>query len=315
MRYARSAHLWRGFVVLLLAGMAMLVIRSLLVPETFGQIGRYRGAALAEIADQEPLFQGREMCNECHEDEVDAILKDTHHSLNCEDCHGPAQLHVRFQYGEEGDEWITEEMALLPKIKDRSLCLLCHRRLRARPVSHPQIDPDDHVAFLLKGGAPVDCVECHSPHEPIFLQTEASSARLHPVIRECYHCHDPVPETPLEEVEDHPPVFQCVDCHTELVKDFEARPHSFVSCAICHQYTQVSDTADRIYKNGNVKFCLLCHEDKSFKNGQAIPLVRWPAHLDEEKVEGADREKTCIQCHWEGIHTMSWGTAIEETGK
>jgi hypothetical protein len=64
-----------------------------------------------------------------------------------------------------------------------------------------------------------------------------------------------------------------------------------------------------------VKFCLLCHEDKPFKNAKAIPLVRWPAHLDEEKIEGPDRDKTCIQCHWEGIHTMSWGTATKEAGK
>ncbi|MEW6071268.1 MAG: hypothetical protein AB1726_01560 [Planctomycetota bacterium] len=314
MRHRRTTHLTRGFTLLVLGGLAYQGIRVQLVPATFGELGTYRAAALAEIAAEQPLFQGRDACNECHEDIVDTVRKDTHRTVNCEDCHGPAQLHVAYQMGED-DEGITAEMALLPKEKDRALCLLCHRRLRARPVSFPQIDPDEHVAFLRRDGAAVDCVECHSPHEPIFLLTDAESARLHPVIRECFHCHDPVPETPVAEVEGHVPVFQCIDCHGELVEDFEKRPHSIVSCATCHLYTQVSDTADRIFKNGNVKFCLLCHEEKPFKDPAAIPLVRWPAHLDEEEIAAVDREKTCIQCHWEKIHLMSWGETAEETDR
>lgn len=314
MPHRPSTHLLRGLVILLVGGSASLLLQASLVPETFGEYGHYRATALEEIAAQKPLFQGRDVCYECHDDIVDLVLKDTHHSVNCEDCHGPAQLHVAFQMGED-DEGITEEMAVLPRNKDRSLCLLCHRRLHARPASFPQVVPEVHVGFLRKDGVEVDCVECHDPHEPIFLLTEASSARVHPVIQECFHCHDPVPETPLEEVEEHLPVFLCRSCHGELAEDAGERSHGGLSCGTCHQYTKVSDTAGRIFKNGNVRFCLLCHADKPFKNEEAIPLVRWPDHLDEEKIADVDRAKSCIDCHWDKIHTMAWSPSEGETDR
>ena len=312
----RSTHLVRGSALLAIGLAGYLTVRHELLPESFGELGHYRAAALAEIAEnQPPLFQGRDMCYECHEDIVDLVRKDTHHSVNCEDCHGTAEghetayKHVALQMGL--DEEIPEEEAVMFKNKDRSLCLLCHRRLSARPNSFPQIDPDEHVAFLRKEGVTVDCVECHSPHEPMFLLTETSAAQKHTIIQECFHCHDPVPETPIEEVEDHTPVFTCSDCHEALTEDFATRSHAAMSCGICHQFTKVSDTAGRIFKNGSVRFCLLCHEDKPFKDGEAVPLVTWPDHLDAKGIEGDERDKTCAQCHWEKIHTMSWATPAE----
>ncbi len=303
MKFRRSTHLIRGWAVLLVVIMVYVGGRSLFMPEGFGEYGHYRAGALEEIADQEPLFQGREICYECHDDIVDLVKKDTHHSVSCGDCHGPALKHVAYQSGED-DEGITEEDAALPKNKDRSLCLFCHRRLRGKPRFFPQIDQESHYTFLKLKDRSVDCVECHSPHEPIFLLTEFSSARLHPVITECFHCHDPVPEQSIADVGDHPPMFFCNDCHQALSEDFENRPHSFVKCGTCHQFTKVSDTAGRIFKNGNIRFCLLCHEEKPFKDGDAVPLIRWPAHLDDEQVDEADREMTCIECHWEQIHMM-----------
>ncbi len=314
MSHSRSSHLFRGCAILLLAGLAYVMLRAAVIPESFGEYGHYRAAALDEIAAQRPMFQGRDACYECHDDIVDLVNKDTHHSVNCEDCHGPAWKHVAYQMGED-DEGISEEDAVLPMIKDRSLCLLCHRRLQARPRSFPQIDPATHIELQCGEDAQVDCIECHSPHEPIFLLTDTSSARIHPVISECFHCHDPVPEQPLEEVDDHPPVFLCNHCHEDLSTDFEQRSHSALACGICHQFTKVTDTAGRIFKNGNDRFCLLCHEEKPFKGAGTVPLVAWPAHLDEEDVAEADRDKTCVECHWEMIHSMSWGDADGGAGR
>jgi hypothetical protein len=282
-----------------------LLLQSVLMPATFGDYGHYRASALDDEVARRPAFQGRDMCYECHDDIVDLVLKDTHHSVNCEDCHGPADLHVRYQMGED-DEGITEEMAVLPKIKDRELCLLCHRKLRARPSTFPQIVAEEHVAFLRKDGVDVDCVECHSPHEPIFLLTEVDAARAHPVIQNCSACHESVPERALADAEGHTPVFQCQDCHGDVVADTLERSHADLTCGVCHQYTRVSDTAGRIFKNGNPRFCLLCHEDRPFKDADAIPVVRWPDHLDEEQIPEEERESTCIECHWDKIHAMSW---------
>lgn len=306
MPYHRAAHLFRMGIVLSMLLAIYVGARSIYTPADFGKYGKYRAGALEEIAKRSPRFQGRDVCYDCHDDIIDLVEKDTHHSVNCGDCHGPAQKHVAYQRGED-DDGITEEEAVVEKNKDRSLCLYCHRRLRARPKSFPQIDLESHYEFIRIKDKNVDCVECHSPHEPIFLLTEFSSARLHPMIYECRHCHDPEPAKPIEEAENHPPVFLCSDCHVQLSEDFEKRPHSFVRCGTCHQFTRVSDTAGRIFKNGNLRFCLLCHEDKPFKDAEIVPLIRWPGHLDEENVDEADRDKTCIDCHWEKIHRLEQG--------
>ena len=38
------------------------------------------------------------------------------------------------------------------------------------------------------------CIECHSPHEPLFLLESVKQARIHPVIYECTDCHAEPPE-------------------------------------------------------------------------------------------------------------------------
>ena len=45
-----------------------LVARTLLVPQSFGEYGWYRGAALGEIASRTPVFAGKKACEECHAD-------------------------------------------------------------------------------------------------------------------------------------------------------------------------------------------------------------------------------------------------------
>lgn len=134
---------------------AILVSRVFLVPEDFGINGRnftYGFHRLSNIAEwqQFPVkYQGRDSCTECHREHVRMLRRSPHRAIECENCHGPAVGH-------------PDQVALLPKNTDRSLCLRCHAELdypnSARAVV-PPINPRLHFRRQ-------DCVECHVPHDP-----------------------------------------------------------------------------------------------------------------------------------------------------
>lgn len=122
------------------------VARQLLTPDTFGQYGHYRGAALAEAARRTPLYTGAKACDECHSETSEVLVKAPHKAISCESCHGPGRLHAR------NPDIVT------PKLTNDS-CLRCHLDDPARPAKHKQVKTLDHY--------PGDkCIECHFPHQP-----------------------------------------------------------------------------------------------------------------------------------------------------
>lgn len=290
--------------------------QRLLRPKTFGDLGHFRAASLAEIAAQEPVHQGEETCNECHADIYELHEKDIHFGVQCEDCHGPGNLHVAFHTGQ--DPSLSVEQAAMPKEYTLEGCLFCHRKLLARPRSFPQVDPVEHYRFLRVQDPQTRCVECHSPHEPLFLLTRVNEARIHPAIFECAHCHQTEPERDHRSVEHHPVIFVCGDCHAGVVKDFASREHAFMRCTACHLYHGENETAGRIFNNGNRKFCLLCHEQKPFKDPQGLPQIDPEAHLTEmaavldlDAEELKNDPRACLTCHFDNIHD----SALIESGK
>lgn len=296
------AHVWRLFGLLLLGLLVFLGAQRALRPASYGELGNYRAGSLDEILAQPLMHQGREVCGTCHEDVLAAHQKDVHFRVNCEDCHGPGRTHVAFYTG--ADDAIDEASAAMPKEYTLEGCLFCHRQLAARPRNFPQIDPVEHYRFLHVSDAETPCIACHSPHEPLFLLTPASEARLHPIIFECNHCHQTAPQRSHREVADHPAIFECRDCHAGVVKDAETRRHASLRCTACHLFHQENETAGRIYKNGNRRFCLLCHEQRPFKDGTAVPLIAPAEHLESMGIEGeaADDPRICLTCHQDTVH-------------
>lgn len=124
-------------------------IRRLLVPESFGQYGHYRGEALNEIAAQEPVFAGTQACIDCHSDIYEMLLSDQHANLSCEVCHGPGLKHTDSM--EASDIFIQ---------RGRDLCGRCHALNPARPMDVIfQVDVAEHnIEFE-------NCVDCHNPHQ------------------------------------------------------------------------------------------------------------------------------------------------------
>lgn len=292
-------HVVRIGLVLAVGLAAALVVRTMLVPATFGEFGHFRGAALEQQANlREPLHQGAESCRECHDDVSALHDKDVHKTVQCENCHGPAKDHVAFMRGDLPDDG-TKRIEV-PKTKE--LCLTCHRRLAARPTNFPQILPEEHFDLVEVSDPGTPCFSCHSPHEPLFLDKKLDDARLHPRIQRCRDCHSGEVDETAELPKRHPTVFRCDYCHGQVAKDFAKRPHSYLGCGVCHQYYSESETAGRIVKHRDPRFCLLCHEDRPFVKAERKPVIAWPAHLEKVAPGSENAGKVCVDCHRDAFH-------------
>jgi len=126
-----------------------LIIRSLLIPDSFGQYGHYRGDALKDNASKANVFATKESCYDCHDDIREILEDDMHADLSCLACHGPGLVHVD---NPEADNIIKES--------GREFCGRCHKFNAARPMDVVfQVDIKDHHPEK------ENCIECHNPHE------------------------------------------------------------------------------------------------------------------------------------------------------
>jgi cytochrome c553 len=135
--------------LLLLLG-ALLVVaiiaQQLLTDPSFYRFGHYRADSVGEIASREPAFKTAEYCKECHGERHAQWSANSHKSVSCETCHGPARGHP--------------ENGKLPIPADTvKLCTLCHEAMPGRPRAQPQIVIAQH-----SGGQ--QCKTCHNPHAP-----------------------------------------------------------------------------------------------------------------------------------------------------
>lgn len=136
----------RIIALTILIVVSYLVARHFLVPESFGQYGHYRGAALQERRDLPMSYAGKKACTECHEDQVAVISKGHHKNLSCEVCHGPAVAHVE------------NPLEGVKKPEGNGMCMRCHLATPVKPAGFPQINPAEHHGE--------NCRECHKPHQP-----------------------------------------------------------------------------------------------------------------------------------------------------
>lgn len=137
----------RLVAVIILFIASFLGIRSLVVPESFGEYGWYRGASPGEIMAQPMVYATSEECVTCHPRD-EKWEEGLHKNLNCETCKGPGKAHVQ--------DPKTHRIKL---DTSREFCGDCHARDPSRPKSQPQIDMDSHNKGQL-------CITCHRPHSP-----------------------------------------------------------------------------------------------------------------------------------------------------
>jgi hypothetical protein len=302
-----TAHVRRVFALLALVVLVGFVAQRLLQPASFGLYGHYRAESLSDVSRQQPVHQGRMVCAECHADIHDLHQNDVHWGVECEDCHGPGLAHVR--YHREGTAEISPDRARMPKEYTLEGCLFCHRKLAARPANFAQIDPLEHYEFLHVIDEKTQCIECHSPHQPLFLLDSVAEARIHPVIFECDDCHDAQPQSSHRDAPHHPTVFVCADCHPSVARDFAKHEHSFLRCTACHLFHAEDEVSTRIYRSGAKEFCLLCHARRPFKDETEMPQIVFAEHIREmapimrrQADDLLDDPTACLQCHFDYIH-------------
>lgn len=161
---------------------ALLAVRARLVPDTFGDLGHYRAAAVDSAAALPIHYAGLATCVDCHSDVGEVKAASYHRGLSCETCHGAAADHA-----EDPDV----RMPHLPR--ERAECLFCHEYLPSRPTGFPQVMERAHHPTQ-------PCIECHSPHDP-----------TPPTVPDaCSACHTAIERT--KAVSPHAPL-SCETCH------------------------------------------------------------------------------------------------------
>lgn len=148
-----QTHIKRALMLLVTVIFLFLVVRSFVVPESFGQYGWYRGDSVIDNRNFPVEHAGSATCGEenCHKNIYKIWTENRHKTVNCETCHGPSEKHV-------------SDIRILPQPanESRDYCGLCHFKQAARPASFPQIDPGKH-------GQDLKCGYCHNPHKPWFV--------------------------------------------------------------------------------------------------------------------------------------------------
>jgi len=135
-------------IVFALAVTALIVGRKMLIPDTFGDLGHFRAAAIDSVAKHQKKYAGQEECVVCHFDVQEVREAGHHRTVSCEVCHGPAAQHA------------ASPMDTKPVInRERELCTLCHGYSTARPTGFPQIEEILH-------NPRTPCITCHQPHAP-----------------------------------------------------------------------------------------------------------------------------------------------------
>lgn len=279
-----------AIVVLLVGGAA--VARAALKPSDFGSLGgHYRGNAPAEAAAATPVHQGKQVCATCHAEQFEQHEKDVHVNVQCENCHGPGDAHVAARRASA-----PADQGRIFRELEQANCLACHRALAARPKLFPTVEVGEHFKLVGVKDPKTPCQACHSPHEPLFLERPVAQARKHPLIHPCSDCHADRGVAARALPAGHVVTFQCADCHAEIAADFAKKPHRHLDCRACHNFHKDSEFSGSIFKNGNPRLCLMCHEAKPFKDETVPKIESFEAHRSDVALDG-DEEKRCADCH------------------
>lgn len=148
-----SRHIVHLCVLLAIAITGFVAARRFLLPDTFGQIGHYRAAALEVIKFKPVRHAGAIACADCHSDVVDLKSSSKHAGVGCESCHGPGAAHA-----EDPDSAGARPERHLSKDR-RIFCGACHSENVSRPSFMPQV-------HLMLHYPKQSCTDCHKPHSP-----------------------------------------------------------------------------------------------------------------------------------------------------
>ena len=155
-------HIIRFSLLIIVVILGFFIVRTYMVPDTFGVHGSYtyayyRADAKIEQAALSVVYQGTEHCSACHASQAVTLNDSGHAALACETCHGSFKAHNNN----------TRERMAISDVVDS--CMLCHEALNARPDDFPQIPSfAAHLANQDETLLPdMNCATCHDPHAPM----------------------------------------------------------------------------------------------------------------------------------------------------
>ncbi len=155
-------HIIRFALLIIVVIVGFCIVRTYMVPESFGNHGSYtyayyRADSKIEQAARTVVYQGTEHCTACHAPEAATLAEGTHAALNCESCHGNFKAH---------NNNTPDRMAISDPI---DTCMVCHEGLNARPSEFPQISSfAEHLTDQGEILQPdINCLTCHDPHMPM----------------------------------------------------------------------------------------------------------------------------------------------------
>ncbi len=232
-------HLIRGGILALLAIVGFTVVRFLTLPESWGKYGHYRANAVTEEMAKEPRYQGAETCKKCHSARYEEWNSGKHGVVNCENCHGQAKEHT----AKPGKKTIAIDRSM-------DLCLMCHRKLPARPhdfaeTPQPQIDPEEH----LKGKGDLKCFNCHKVHHPDLKLPEEETVEEKVEKKDKTPARKKAPEAiAVSKVGRKAYEDKCLVCHgekgdgkTETAQFLDPKPTDFTSGSYKSTFSQIVD--------------------------------------------------------------------------
>ncbi len=232
------AHLERVVLVLaiIVVGFvaAFIAVRSV---SGFERFGFYRQRNdIQEWVDQPLHYAESSQCENCHEFEYAVWERSKHSTVNCENCHGPAQAHI-------------EGGASLAMDTSREFCGLCHEKLLARDSNFPQVDLEEH-------GGQAKCVDCHDRHDPgiAVLPPHELQGRL----GLCLLCHEEAGLVPYHQDHLGRTVETCLDCHRGLRPPHLLDASREGNCLICHG-VGAREPFPEDHAGRSVDTCLFCH--------------------------------------------------------
>jgi hypothetical protein len=154
-----------------------MLVRTIVVPPSFGDYGWYRGDSVAEIAETHAVYATSKDCETCHSKIYDEWVNGEHKTVNCETCKGAGGEHIK----SSGDREMEVDTS-------RDFCALCHNQNPSRPVDFSQKDTSVHNVGQL-------CIECHDPHDPYLVWKDFYKRTAHVSAAElftstCATCHE-----------------------------------------------------------------------------------------------------------------------------
>lgn len=149
-------------VVLVFFGIIGIVLlgRVIMLPDSWGEYGYYRGAYIDQEAHKAMKYGTNQSCNECHSEVNELAAHSKHKRLSCEICHSSVSEHAK-------DGKKIANMPIVTGEEQISLCLKCHQQSIGRPDNFPVIISVEQHLEEQNVQLTHTCDQCHTVHAPL----------------------------------------------------------------------------------------------------------------------------------------------------